>query len=190
MSAKKQVSKQDILDAAQQVFYRSGMDGLSVRAIAAEAGCSTQPVYLCFSGMEELRQALAEHFLAQYENYLKKEAEKGEYPPYKAYGMAYIGFAKAEPAIFRFLFMRERQENEQNDEIPQSTRQAIAMASEQLWLSWEDAARFHTEIWIFVHGIASMLATSYLDWDMRQVSEMISDAYMGLKARWAEKGAR
>ena len=188
MSAKKQVSKQDILEAAQRVFYRCGIEGLSVRAVATEAGCSTQPVYLCFSGMEELRQELGEFFLKKYENYLNAEVQKGRYPTYKAYGMAYIGFAKSEPEIFRFLFMRERDCAEQSDEITQSTRDAVAVASEQLGLSWENAFRFHIEIWIFVHGIASMLATSYLDWDMERVSEMISDAYEGLKARWAEKG--
>lgn len=32
--------------------------------------------------------------------------ESGEYPPYKASGMAYIDFARREKHLFRLLFMR------------------------------------------------------------------------------------
>ena len=46
------------------------------------------------------------------------------------------------------------------------------------------AERFHLELWIFVHGIASMIATSYLDWEMETVSEVLTDAYLRLKARF------
>ena len=54
-------------------------------------------------------------------------------------------------------------------------------------LSEDDAYLFHLEMWIFVHGIAVMTATSYLEWDMDKVSEVLSDAYMGLKYRFSER---
>ena len=51
-------------------------------------------------------------------------------------------------------------------------------------LSRERAELFHLELWIFVHGIASMIATSYLDWEAETVSDVLTDAYMGLKTRF------
>ena len=41
----------------------------------------------------------------------------------------------------------------------------------------------HLEMWTCVHGIATMLATSFisLEWDL--ISDMLSDFYHGLRAR-------
>ena len=52
---------------------------------------------------------------------------------------------------------------------------------------------FHLEMWVYVHGIATMIATGYLNWEVETVSRMLTDAYMGLKERYAklnrEKGS-
>jgi hypothetical protein len=54
----------------------------------------------------------------------------------------------------------------------------------------EEAYRFHLELWIYVHGIAVMFATGYLDWPMEDIERMVSDAYEGLLTRYmSRKGA-
>ena len=53
----------------------------------------------------------------------------------------------------------------------------------------EHARLFHIEMWIYVHGIATMCATSYLDWDKDMISRMMTDAYEGMKLRFlSEEG--
>lgn len=47
-------TRQDLLDAAAQVFARRGFEGASVEAVAAEAGLSTGAVYSNFQSKEEL----------------------------------------------------------------------------------------------------------------------------------------
>ena len=37
---------------------------------------------------------------------------------------------------------------------------------------------------IYVHGIAAMIATSYLDWDEQFASDVLTDAYEGIKCRF------
>ena len=54
-------------------------------------------------------------------------------------------------------------------------------------LSEERAYLLHLEMWVYVHGIASMLATSYLNWDMDFASRALTDAYQGLRARHIEE---
>ena len=46
---------------------------------------------------------------------------------------------------------------------------------------------FHIETWIYVHGIAAMIATGFLDWDMDFVSGAVTDCYMGLRERFEKK---
>ena len=43
-------------------------------------------------------------------------------------------------------------------------------------------------MWIYVHGIATMCATSYLDWDKDMISRMLTDAYEGMRLRYELKG--
>lgn len=45
-----------------------------------------------------------------------------------------------------------------------------------------EAELLHTELWIFVHGVATMFATDYLDWDWELVSKMVTDAFKGFSA--------
>jgi hypothetical protein len=40
------------------------------------------------------------------------------------------------------------------------------------------------EMWVYVHGIATMLATGFLDLDWDLVSKMITDAYQGLRKQY------
>ena len=58
MPRTKRIEKEDILRAAVQVVRTQGEGALSVRGIAKELGCSTQPLYSEFGSMEELRAAL------------------------------------------------------------------------------------------------------------------------------------
>ncbi|MGM9637449.1 MAG: TetR/AcrR family transcriptional regulator, partial [Eubacteriales bacterium] len=120
MPAKKQVSKESILSTAVDILRKDGMDAINARRLATELGCSTQPIYLAFSGMDELKSAVGKEIRRIYEGYLKSEAESGAYPSYKAYGMGYIRFAKEEREIFQYLFMRRRTDNTSGDKEDQT----------------------------------------------------------------------
>ena len=43
---------------------------------------------------------------------------------------------------------------------------------------------FHLEMWAYVHGIAVMFATGFLDLEWDLVSKMLSDAYMGMRKQY------
>lgn len=41
----------------------------------------------------------------------------------------------------------------------------MELIQQKLGLNEDSVYLFHLEMWIYVHGIATMLATSYLEWD-------------------------
>ena len=47
----------------------------------------------------------------------------------------------------------------------------------------EKAMMIHLEMWTCVHGIATMLVTSFFSLDWEFISDMITDIYLGIKAR-------
>lgn len=50
--------RQVIVDAARRVFEGVGLEGASIRLIAAEAGCTTGAIYPWFAGKEEIYAAI------------------------------------------------------------------------------------------------------------------------------------
>lgn len=185
MPAKKQVTRETILENALALVRERGMDGLNMRALAIKCGCSTQPLYLSFSGIDELKSALNRNILAVYEKFMREEIASGRYPEYKAIGMGYIDFARKERELFKYLFMRPR---EKGEGIGEDSFDEDAMAlMKNFGLYEDDARRLHAEMWVFVHGVATMYATGYLDWEWNTVSAMLTDVYAGLTARIGKK---
>lgn len=178
MPPKKKIQKEHIVDAAIAVVRKNGYRGLGAREVALELGCSTQPIFTNFESMAELFDATVAKAYEIFKSYTAKEVEKGEYPPYKATGMAYIGFAQEEKELFNLLFMKCK--NGENDEFDPFF---VDMARRSGDISGNDAELFHLEMWIFVHGIAVMTASGSAPLDRELVSMLLTDIHCALKER-------
>ena len=185
MPPKFKFTRDEITNAALNVTRKNGISGLTARALAAELGCSVKPIFGLFKNMEEVGQEVFIVSDLLYQNYLREDMAKGKYSPYKASGMAYIRFAKEERELFKLLFMRDRS-REKIEENKEEIRPLMQLIQQNLGISEDEAYLFHLEMWLYVHGIATMIATSYLDWDDEFISRVLTDAYMGLKYRYTE----
>lgn len=185
MPPKIRITKQEIVDTALNLVRKDGEQAINARSIAGALGCSTQPVFSNFVTMEALRKAVKEAANVLYQSYLRTDMASGRFPPYKASGMAYIRFAREERELFKLLFMCDRS-GEEVEEDPESLRPILEIIQKNLGLQEKEAFLFHMEMWIYVHGIATMIATSYLNWDEDMVSKMLTDAYTGMKYRYME----
>ena len=108
MPPKVRITKEDIVEAAVGIVRESGAQALNARTVATALNCSTQPVFSNFETMEALRLAVVEKADRLCGACMQRETQKGEYPPYKASGMAYIRFAREEKELFKLLYMRDR----------------------------------------------------------------------------------
>ncbi|MBE6627115.1 MAG: TetR/AcrR family transcriptional regulator [Ruminococcaceae bacterium] len=181
MPPKVKITKNDIIGAALELVRAEGADALNARRIAMSLGCSTQPIFSNFSSMEELDDAVTKAAHEHYLGFLKKEAEKGEFSPYKSFGMAYMRFAKEEKELFKLLFMCDRG----GKAIPPTAdfEASVQMITDSCGLSREKATLMHLEMWVAVHGIGTMLATSFLELDWDVISTITTDIYQGVRAR-------
>ena len=100
---------------------------------------------------------------------------------YKAFGMAYVRFANEEPELFKLLFMRDRRGMELI--TTHDFDASIEMIMESSNISRESATLMHLEMWTSVHGIATMLATSFLSLEWELISDILTDVYQGLRKR-------
>jgi malate dehydrogenase (oxaloacetate-decarboxylating) len=59
--------------------------------------------------------------------------------------------------------------------------ESVEMIMDANGVTRECAQKMHFEMWSFVHGIGTMLATSFLALDWESISKMTSDVYRGLQ---------
>ncbi len=181
MPPKVKITKEEIVRAAVALVRENGEEGINARAIAASLNCSTQPVFSNFATMDDLQDATLTAAYEIYFQFLKREVESGKYPQYKAFGMAYIRFAKEEKQLFRLLFMRDRQGKELTPSL--DFEASVEMIMKANGITKEKATLMHLEMWACVHGIGTMLATSFLSLEWELISDMLTDVYQGIKAR-------
>lgn len=185
MPPKVKFTRTEIIKAALDVVRENGISGLTARALAAALGCSVKPIFGLFQNMEEVQQEVIAAADRLYQCYIQEDMQTGKYPSYKASGMAYIRFAKEERELFKLLFMRDRSKERQEEEKEKEVLlPLLRLIQKNTGLGEEEAYLFHIEMWIYVHGIATMIVTSYLDWDMEFISKVLTDAYVGLKYRY------
>ena len=186
MPPKFKFTREQIVAAALEVTRKNGITGLTARGLAAELGSSAKPIFGLFQNMEEVQSEVVSAANTLYQFYIQKGMEDNKFPPYKASGIAYIQFAKEEKELFKLLFMRDRTD-EKIEENREEIRPILDLIMKNLGIDENEAYFFHLELWLYVHGIATMIATNYLEWDIEFIDKALTDAYQGLKNRYVTR---
>ena len=186
MPPKFKFTREQIVAAALEVTRKNGITGLTARGLAAELGSSAKPIFGLFQNMEEVQREVVSAANTLYQSYIKKGMADSKFPPYKASGIAYIQFAKEEKELFKLLFMRDRTD-EKIEENREEIRPILDLIMKNLGIDENEAYFFHLELWLYVHGIATMIATNYLELDIEFIDKALTDAYQGLKNRYVTR---
>jgi len=100
-----------LVDAAGRVLARDGAQALSLRAVAREAGVSPAAPYHHFKDKSDLLNALAEEGCHALGEAMKAECEGASAPSLTEMGLAYVKFARANPALYRVMYDSARNED-------------------------------------------------------------------------------
>jgi AcrR family transcriptional regulator len=143
----------EVLDAALKLFLKSGYDGTSMQAVAAEAGVTKPVVYACFDSKDELFRAL----LAREEERILAEIQ-GAFDntdlsdPETTLIEGFTGFLRAvgeSPEVYRLIFLGEGGGNAAVARRIQRGRQAQVDALSELasrWVEDRPGKRSATEV--------------------------------------------
>lgn len=168
MPRTKRIEKEDILRAAVQVVRTQGEGALSVRGIAKELGCSTQPLYSEFGSMEELRAALLD--------YLRRHYLHVQCRNYKEFARHFLGFARREPELFRFLYLRRRADGGAPPDDP-NYDETVRLLVRNLEMSPETARAMHRQMQYRCYGLGVMLATGYCALTAEEIEQELTEFY-------------
>jgi AcrR family transcriptional regulator len=155
-----------LLAAARAVLSRDGLEGLTLRAIAREAGVSHGAPLRHFPSLAALLSALA----AQGFHELMAEIIQAAGPPevpgarrrLSRAGAAYVRFAVREPGVFGVMFRPERLDTTDPEyqaagsaSFDQLVRLVIA-AQDEGWQPHQPPERLAGVLWSNVHGLAQL----------------------------------
>ncbi len=176
MPRKPTTTKDEMIEAAFQLIRREGSSALTVRRLADELGCSTQPIMYQFPNLKELRDLAYERADRFHTEYITKEDDLLEI------GMRYIRFASEEKELFRFLFQSGHFDG---DSITGLTRGSVTdaiikAAAKDLEMSEEEVPDRFEVLFAMVHGYASLIANNALEYDEESLREKLIMTAEGL----------
>ena len=181
MPTKIRISKDMILDTAFEIVRQEGMEKLSNRELASKLKCSIRPIYYQFENVEEMQKELYMKIEQYFYKFLLDNMIEG-IPQYKQAGINYIKFAKKEKKLFQTLFMTDTgltpdafvaKDGEEYKEI----EKLIKISAN---LKEEDIKDFHTKMWIFCHGIATLVANDTIKLTDSQIQDLLSYEFQAL----------
>ena len=181
MSTKIKISKDMILDAAFEIVRKHGIEKLSNRELANKLKCSIRPIYYQFENSEEMKKELYKKIEKYFYKLLLNNMIDG-IPKYKQIGINYIKFAKKEKKLFQTLFMNETGltpdafVSKAGDDYKEIEKLIKISAN----LEEEDIKEFHTKMWIFCHGIATLVASGTVKLTDNQIQDLLSYEFQAL----------
>ena len=181
MSKNVTITKEMILASAFDIVREKGLEGISNRELAKKLNCSIRPIYYQFQNVEELYNEL----YVEIEKYFYKflmDNMNDDMPKYKQVGLNYIKFAKEEKEFFKILFMSEVDLG-LNDFIAKDMedyKELSKLIKISTNLNDEDIESFHIKMWIFSHGLATLVASSTLNISDKQLKQLLSLEFQAL----------
>lgn len=175
------ITKEMILNTAFDIVREKGIDAVSNRLIASRLRSSIRPIYYQFKNVEELNRELNVKIEKYFFDFLFNNIIE-DVPPYKQTGINYIRFAQEEKNLFKALFMRKSNfipedfvssDMENYNEL----KRLIKMSTQ---FEEKDIKDFHIKMWIFTHGLASLVATETVDLSNTQIRELLSLEFQAL----------
>jgi len=182
MPPKVKITNEEIIEAALTIVRKGGIASVNAREIAKILGCSIQPVFRNFKSMENLRKELYTRTEEIHKDYMEKGLGLHQIP-FLGMGIAYIDFARKEKNLYRFLFMSDEIKGKGFlDMIKEEDNQEIVtLISQMAGLKKESAEELFMDIWLMVHGIASLVATNDFDVSEEQIEKILKDSILGFK---------
>ncbi|MDR1013176.1 MAG: TetR/AcrR family transcriptional regulator [Lactobacillales bacterium] len=171
MAKKKIYTKEQIIENACKIVQANGFDKLTVRNVAKQMDTSTQPIYLEFKSMEDLKEVVVEKIL----NKLFKITLKKSYTedPLIDLGLALIDFSNNEKDLFKTLFVENYQLGPKIYDHSYESFHILVLSSEKYSnLSEYKINILHSHIYVMATGLASLISAGIFYYNFEKIKDI------------------
>ena len=174
MARKESVTRKIISDGAFELLREQGIEMLTARKLASYIGCSTQPIFRVYNGMEELMSEMFTKAFEFYEEYCVNYNRVSPVP-FVDLALCYISFAKEETNLFKLLFMTKHDEEITMYNLLNGKNSGFVIKELRRIpnLDMNNAEEIFMKVFVFMHGMACMVTNGEFDLDDGDTEEML-----------------
>ena len=181
-----QFTKEEVVRVGYEIVKEEGFEGINARKIGRRLHSSVSPIFYHFKNMEELKGEIYKKIVNTYHEYMLSGEEKEK--SYKQMGLSYIQFAKDYPVFFKIMLMGKTVLNAENFVMADKISEEIIKQGQVLTgLTGEEQKKFHIKVWIFTHGIASLVATDAVDFSKEEIEQLLENTVREMLIGYKEK---
>ena len=178
MPKKPTTTREEMIEGAFQLIRREGFSALTVRRLAEELGCSTQPIMYQFPDLEVLKDAVYEKADRFHSEYILEDDD------FLEIGLRYIRFASEEGNLFRFLFQTDKFGGLDVEALMKNPNleAVITVMAKGLACEETEAREMFLTFFSVAHGLASLLANNSMKYDEGKCRKMLESVFFGMLA--------
>lgn len=171
----KRIKRSDIINSVLNILMTEEIDSINARRIAKELNCSVQPIFYNFKNMDELKSEVINEIYNIYKEYMIKGSK--EEKSYKGMGRAYINFAIDYPNYFKLLFMSNTHMTTEDFILNDNVGNTILKTGmEYTGFSYDKQKKFHLKVWIFTHGLATLIQNKTLKLSDDEIDKILRES--------------
>ncbi|MFD2728032.1 TetR/AcrR family transcriptional regulator [Enterococcus camelliae] len=166
-------TKEQILKAARKLVAESGFEHFTARNIAKKMGGSTQPIYMHFKSMNELKRTLIEQLLDEIG--IDVPPTNKDEKATLAEWTRYIDFAQTNPQIFKALFFENSGSGTElyQQSMAYFLKNHEILVPEHGDLSEEAIGHLHDRMWIASTGMALLKKSGIIHPSLEQEKKLL-----------------
>ena len=169
---RKVYTKDQILKAAHELVLESGFEKFTARNVAKKMGISTQPIYLEFKNMEDLKRTLLQKIETDLTRKFMSQPITGDLIVDAP--VHYVEFALKKPKLFKALFVDPKGGGPIMYEYSVEFYKELSKQSRRFSkLPKEDFELLHLEAWIVVNGLITMLLAGIITLTREELIELV-----------------
>lgn len=172
MARKKEIGKDKILDTAYKMAIKGGIEGLTARSVAKAGHFSTQPLYLEFDNMDDLRNQVLQRISKDLRTHTLQQKFTGK--PLIDLDLSYIDFAQKHVNLFRAMFV----DGKFGSKVIADT--LMDLGTEKFKQEYPDTDYDDEKIsdivianWISATGIAALLVNEIASFNQKQIISVL-----------------
>lgn len=168
-------TREHILKAAYELIEKDGFSNFTARNVANQMGVSTQPIYLEFENMEDLKQTLIKEIFDD----LSKKVFSVEHTGDKLIDISinYIDFAQNNPRLFMAMYLDEKGGGKVMYDLSyRFIKDTILQEKDYQNLSEEYIEALFHGTWITITGLATLMLSKVIVPSRQQTIAIIENS--------------
>lgn len=175
-------TRQEMIEAGLKIVREQGLAALTARSLAQALEASPKVIFGHFNNMEDFSHQVIEAGKQVFVDRVTV-ALQGPYA-FRNVGLEYIRFASQEPKLFQILFLDEREPVTHFSQFlplkDYSYEGMLAAIEGEYDLEPDQAATIYQHLFIYSHGIASMIATGIYRFSPQEIEERMIQLFTSL----------